>query len=110
MTVKDQRDQPARPVGGLAEPTRQAPQPSPPEDPASIRADIAVTRSALGSTVEELADRVSPAAQTKRVARRLRSAGDGAADVMARWRVPLLAVAAGAVGVVALILIRARRR
>ena len=51
MTVEDRRNRMDEAVK-VAEPTASS---ETPDDPAAIRADIAATRTALGSTVEELA-------------------------------------------------------
>jgi|GEM_PF-6421296 len=78
-----------------------------PEDPAALRADILATRSALGMTIEELADRVSPIARGRRAAARFRAAGGRAGDMASRHRRPLLAaVAAVAVAGIAAVVIR----
>ncbi|MFD0559606.1 uncharacterized protein DUF3618 [Stackebrandtia endophytica] len=78
-----------------------------PEDPAALRADILATRSALGATIEQLADRVSPLARGRRAAARVRAAGGRAGDMASRHRRPLLAAAiAVAVAGVAAVVIR----
>lgn len=78
-----------------------------PEDPAALRADILATRSALGATIEQLADRVSPLARGRRAAARARAAGGRVGDMASRHRRPLLAAAvAVAVAGVAAVVIR----
>ena len=72
MTVEER----AKPSdGSTAEQSVDSVDTAPSQDAVSLRADIAATRSALGNTVEELADRVNPVAQTKRMARRFHDAG-----------------------------------
>lgn len=106
MTVEDRQNRMDEAVK-VAEPTASS---ETPDDPAAIRADIAATRTALGSTVEELADRVNPVTQSKAAVRRLRRAGDDVVDAAIRWRLPLAVVTAVVATAVTWALIRRQHR
>jgi hypothetical protein len=80
------------------------------DDEAALRADILMTRRALGDTVEELANRVNPVVRGREVAAEVRGRMSHLTGSARRYRVPLLAVTAGLVmGVAGLVFWRVRR-
>ncbi|MGH8879876.1 MAG: DUF3618 domain-containing protein [Stackebrandtia sp.] len=80
----------------------QLPEPTPEDNPDVIRADIVVTRSQLGDTVEALASKMDMKSRMRDVAR-------GGADTARRQWIPLTMVAA-AVAVIGIGVAIGRRR